>query len=238
MSDDFYVAGYWGPRRESIVECAERLTRCLSFLAECNELFAAWYDKGKSRKDARARQVYPAQREQVLAILEKGRHWTDVPRTLMEDLGFSVGLWNGTSDETASSFRTHCGCYSDVKGLWNNALVEPPGRITAFATVTMMCGILKALITAFEPEWGGVIDGDSRDARNCPIGRPVVDWIFYINRLDIDLSKLPPSASIQPVENLGTIIVVQDRPIDPTNPQDLQNIKMVEAALGLATSSG
>jgi hypothetical protein len=118
----------------------------------------------------------------------------------------------------------------------NTCTLSLPKSLDAGDSRSRLIALLRALVVAWEPDWGGVISSKSLDVRNVSVGSIYVDWILYMNRLDVDRSMLPDSATAYLVENLGTIIVTQDQPIDPTNAQDLQNIKTVTQAVGLGTT--
>ncbi|MFY0570958.1 Imm52 family immunity protein [Archangium lansingense] len=43
MQDKYYVGAYWGPRKETALECARRAEFFLHRLARCDPSFAQWY---------------------------------------------------------------------------------------------------------------------------------------------------------------------------------------------------
>jgi hypothetical protein len=69
------------------------------------------------------------------------------------------------------------------------------------------------------------------DARDFSVKSPFVDWMVYLNRLDIDPSQLPASASVIKVDDKGSIIITQDVPVDANDQSHVQNVRSVEAAL-------
>ena len=51
MALRFYVGAYWGPRQESLDDCADRASRFLSGLVSLHPIFQSWYLQGASRSD-------------------------------------------------------------------------------------------------------------------------------------------------------------------------------------------
>ena len=84
----------------------------------------------------------------------------------------------------------------------------------------------------WDPDWAGVISRKSRDARTLKPALFFVDWMFYINRIGIDLSKLPLGAKASKLKE-GTLIIVQERPIDPSSHHELANLQAIEKLLGV-----
>lgn len=222
---DLYAGAYWGPRRESIDRCADRFIDCLAGIAKFGDVFAKWYEKGKSSRDARARIIDVQSRESVVRLLEKGRNRRDIDGSVIADLGFHLGVWNGAGRQRAASFSVTCGLYNQNPNLSNAVVLNLPEDLGELADKERCVELLAALVRAWEPEWAGVISTASRNSR--PFRSPFVDWIVYVNRR-VDRSKLPSAASVKVVDGLGTIILVQEHPIDPSNPMDIANVRMTE----------
>ena len=47
MQDKYYVGAYWGPRKETALECARRAELFFHMLARCDPSFAQWYRAGR-----------------------------------------------------------------------------------------------------------------------------------------------------------------------------------------------
>ncbi|MFP2933083.1 Imm52 family immunity protein [Pyxidicoccus sp. 3LG] len=120
--DSYYAGAYWGPRRESPEECAKRLGALLAGLSETDPSLARWFQQGKSRKDALNRPLGPNVAD-LEAFVRRGKDRT------FDELGFSVGGWNGAADDyEASGFLIACGGYSE----WvNNRCVFTLPRLKA-----------------------------------------------------------------------------------------------------------
>jgi hypothetical protein len=233
MSQDVYVGAYWGPRQESIDGCADRLGRFFQDIARCDSVFKHWYDQGRSRKDALKRPIDVHSRDVVFQLLEKGRHRRALDRSLVEDMGFMIGLWNGQPDEKSLSLNVSCGMFADSSNLSNAVVLDLPEDLEKLADTNRLATLLEIMARVWDPEWAGVISRASREARGWKGGSPFVDWMLYLNRTGMDQTKLPPGASAKVIDNRGTILVVQEQPIDSSNPKDMANVNAVAAIAGL-----
>jgi len=227
---DWYIGAYWGPRKESAHMCAERLASCLNDLAAVSKVFAAWYEKGKSRRNALRRTVEPTQ-DALVDVLNAERNRRDLSKAVIDELGFRVGLWNGASEEQAASLSISCGMYAQNEYLWNAVVLNFPERLGDLGKKEPALKALLAIVRAWEPEWAGVMSHSSIETRLFTPGSPFVDWMIYLRRDDINRSRVPPSASVVNVDDLGTIIITQDVPVDANNQEHVQNIQVVEAAI-------
>ncbi len=230
MNDAFYLGAYWGPRQESAEQCAERLAKFLKELATASDVFASWYEQGKSRRDALTR---PVQTDALLTLVKSGRSRRDSDKSIIEDLGFTFGIWNGASEERSVALGISCGLYWQNPNLGNSVVVNFPEALGDLAEKERALKALMAVVRAWEPDWAGIISHASADARPFTPGLPFVDWMIYLNRSDIDRTQLPSSASVVNVDGLGTIIVTQDIPVDANDQSHVQNVRAVEAVISV-----
>src|SRR5687768_756609 len=100
MIERYYLGAYWGNRKETAAECAERAVALLQWLSRCDEAFGRWFQGGRSRKEALQREVRPDPAV-LRPLLERGRNRRDDDRSVIEELGFRMGLWNGAADSDA-----------------------------------------------------------------------------------------------------------------------------------------
>jgi hypothetical protein len=85
IDEPFYLGLYWGARCEPVEVCAGRLASCLASLGRCSVSLGSWSTRaGDVDADA------DALRELLLA----GVNRRDAGASPIEELGFSVGLWN------------------------------------------------------------------------------------------------------------------------------------------------
>jgi hypothetical protein len=233
---DFNVGAYWKARKETVHACADRLVRFLKALASCDPLFAAWYKLGKSRRQAKQVEIDFKNKDCLLDLLDRGRHRKDIGKGVMEDLGFSVGMWNGGETTKMVGLSITCGLYSTVPGLGGNCVViNLPEELGDLREAERMASVLIGVVKCWEPDWAGVISRKSRNTRNFVPGKPFVDWMLYGSNKLMPNPKVPEPSLVIPVDALGSLIIVQQEPVEANNPIHLQRVKAVESALGITS---
>lgn len=233
MSIEFLLGAYWRARRESIEQCADRLYRMFAELSACDETLATWYKRGRSRKRALQARADVGSREYLLGLLECGRHRRDSDKTVIDDLGFCIGLWNGAATvDKEVGLGVTCGLYTSNPHLGNCVVLNLPEDLGDLRHAERMAAVLTSVITAWEPDWAGVMSIAAINAGAFDAKVPFVDWMVYLsNRFVPQVPLLPPPVTVRKVEKLGCIIVVQDEPPDHATPEHLRNIEQVAAAL-------
>jgi hypothetical protein len=225
-----FVGIYWGARQESVEHCADRLRRMLSELSTCDQTVATWYEQARSRKQALARQVNLDSREYLLNLLDRGRNRRDWDRTVIEELGFGIGLWNGRDRARAATMSIDCGSYSERVG--NSVVLNLPEDLGDLRRPERMAAVLASVVRAWEPDSGGVMSSAAMEASDYKLQVPFVNWMPYVSKkVAPEFPPMPPPARVQKVDGLGWIIVVQDEPPDVANPEHARNIERVDAAL-------
>jgi hypothetical protein len=228
MTTPLFLGAYWKARRESIDECADRLMRFLVALSSCDEVLTNWFEKGRSRKQALQKQVDIQNRDQLLKLLDRGRNKRDIGGTVIDELGFSVDLWNGKD----SAMGILCGAYASYVS--NSVTFHLPEDLGDLRQPERMTSVLVAVVEAWEPDWAGVMSRDAMNARGFNARVPFVDWMLYLSgRLGSKIPALPRPATVQPVGELGSIIMVQGEPPDSAGPEQLENVQRVKVALKL-----
>jgi hypothetical protein len=227
----FFVGAYWSPRKESIEQCADRLHKFFIALTATDPALATWFEKGRSRKQALKEPAKIEDQGYVRDLLDRGRNKRDVGRTVIEELGFQVGLWNGASGKKVAGLSITCGLYwtspNPNAGLSNSVTLDLPEDLGELKQVERMSAVLAAVAQAWEPDWAGVMSRDAMNARAFDARTSFVDWIVYVPRR-ID-RVLPPSSVIQ-LEN-GSLIVVQPDPPVVNSTADQENILRIENIL-------
>ena len=123
MADLFYTGAYWGPRTESLAQCATRLEICLRSLGASHEVLSRWYGKGRSRSAA-SRRAIDVEIGTLESMLARGRNRTDVGGEVIAELGFSLELWN--NNPVAVSFSTLCGAAPTTPSIMNSCVLTLP----------------------------------------------------------------------------------------------------------------
>lgn len=228
---DIYIGAYWGQRKESVEECAGRLTACLKGLETTSSAFEGWFRRGKSKQAALQQPVDPSDQSGIVGLLESGRNKQDTDRSVIENLGFSVGLWNGTGGDRSASMSVACGIYSQNPNLQNSVVLDFPKQLGELALRKSALSTLITVVEAWEPDWAGIISKASRNTRPFSPGFPFVDWMFYGSGLALATSELPPSASTIKVSDLGSIVVAQNDPVDATNQEHVENVHAIKSII-------
>lgn len=225
----FFLGAYWAARPDSLDECTDRLSRFFAELVTCDDVLGHWYELADSRRRALEKSADVGDPNYLRALLERGRHWTDMPRKLMKDLGFTFGLWNGQDETKSVGLSVTCGLYYEK--LTNCVTLHLPQGLGRLKDARRMRRVLSAVATTWEPDWAGVMSDEAMERRRFNPKRPFVDWMLYVS--DKWLPKIPTFEPPTTTEHLaaGTMIVVQEEPPDPCNPTHLENIKRVRATL-------
>ena len=224
----YFLRAYWTGRKESPEQCARRLARMLSAFSAFDRSMATWYEQARTRKLAIDRHVDPERLDDLLSILNRGRHRRKSGRSDDEELGFTFGLWNGWDGAKQATISVSCGSFS--KWVGNSVVLNFPADLGDLRNSERMAGILATVARVWEPDSAGVMLTAAVTVKNSTVALPIVDWMLYLSKsLAPQLPALP--AKVQTVDAIGSIIVVQDEPPDRTNPEHLQNISRVESAV-------
>jgi hypothetical protein len=224
LEREFCLAAYWPGRGESVEDCAGRLAFFLEELAGVDPCVANWHEAGARKKGAK--RIDAADPERLLKLLtaHSGK---------AEAAGFHAELFNGSKNGDGIDLRITCGSRSERAG--NSVELVFPAGLAPLASVEKMSAVLAAVVRAWEPEWAGVQSREALQLRPLEAGQPFVDWMLYLCR-----ERCPNGATLHhPAQlhalggRLGVIVITQDEPPDPRNPQHVANIERARMALGL-----
>jgi hypothetical protein len=152
----YTVGAYWGPRKESRLACASRISVFLHALAAQDAALSRWYKLLASRKEPL--REFPHDVDGLLPRLGVNR--ADIGGAVMVELGFDFFAWNGWKADLPASLSVGCGAFSPFVG--NNAVVSFDSD--ASPTLDLLQGILRVAVTAFDPEDGVVVSDATRSA--------------------------------------------------------------------------
>ena len=214
MIETSYIGAYWGPRREPVDACAARLATFMESLTEIDPLLASWFETGYSLKSARAKKVEPhpsVLRELLLA----GQARRDgAARSVVNDLGFRIGLWNG--NDTQVGLSATCGASPPTTAFGNRVVVNlPEAEGAAMSLYRRDTGfrLIQAVVAAWKPSWATWTNHRLRNAQQPKPGQVVVGWATYVpSQSPFPGGNLPPGVA---VETLGTgvLITIRDDPV-------------------------
>lgn len=143
----------WGPRKEDVGECAQRLKRCLVGLGKVHPVFAKWFED-KASEAGRRFNIAPRLadlRETLRASLRR----TEDDRTLPA-LGHRASFWAGAGDTRCiATFDVFCGAYG--RGATNGCslnLFATEDCAAEMLTVTRLTELFRLAVTCWEPSRG------------------------------------------------------------------------------------
>ena len=231
--ETYNLGAYWRARPEDAEESAQRLAHMVRLLEPLDPLFAHWFKNAKSLKETLKRPLDPD-----LAGLRKyiqSKLMKDDRRQPMPDLGFSFGLWNGGSGGDDVWLSMACGGY--VEHVSNYCVLQLPdeGAIgERVLTTTFQTEVLRAIATAWDPDWGVAISNKHRDIieKKCP--DVLVGWVTYLSRRLGQVPPLPAPVRIEPVGELGTLIILTPERFTASNPEHLELAERVRERLDKA----
>ena len=158
---------------------------------------------------------------------------------VFDDLGFSLGGWNGESKGRGDcGFLIGCGGYHSRAN--NRCVFSLPGRgpnADRVLTASILAEMLRATAIAWAPDWGVAMSHAHRDM--VEPGRvpkaPYVGWVTYLDRARGAVPPLPDPVQIKPVEERGTLIVLTPEKFTASNPE---HVALAERVRELLTRAG
>jgi hypothetical protein len=234
----YKLGAYWEARKETIHSCANRLARFLAALSACDEVFATWYKLGPSRLQAKQVEIDFKNTDCLLDLLEAGRNRKDIGKEVIEELGFRVGMWNGEEPTKATGIKISCGSYITTVKLCNSVVLDLPEDLGNLGQSDRMAHVLVAVATSWEPDWAGVFSLEAMNKRKFNPVVPFVDWMLYLSNKLVRNPTVPEPSSTRAVAGIGSLIVVQQEPVEAENPTHLQRVNGVETALAIKGETG
>jgi immunity protein 52 of polymorphic toxin system len=233
MDEVYYMGAYWRARHENAEACARRLAALVQALAPMDPLLASWFKGAKSLKESLKRPL-----ELELSSLQKyvqSRNMRDSARKPIEDLGFSIGLWNGHQGGNDAWLSIYCGAYSEFTG--NSCVLEAPFKgpgSERVLTAPFQAQALRAIATAWDPDWGVGISRDHRNIIEARCPDVLVGWVTYLSRRLGRVPPLPAPVRIEPVEDKGTLIILTPERFTASNPEHVSVAERVRELLDRA----
>jgi hypothetical protein len=218
---DSYMAGaYWGPRRESAEECAQRAVAFLNGLATCDPLLAHWNKipkpKGRGRKT-------PLMPPDLATLTEAYRRGANRERggPPIEPLGLTVSAYNDGTREDFADVSMRCGSYRE--GLSNACVLSLPSKgenAERIFSAPVLTEVVRAMVLSWEPDWAVALSHWHREMQD-EEGRTDnwLGWVTYLARHRGTVPPLPAPVRIEPVEDKGMLIVLTPERFTVTNPE-------------------
>lgn len=225
MQDTYYAGVYWSARKESAEECARRAETFFRLLSHCDLIYARWFEQADSVKKALQLQFEPTY-DTFVRFFGK--------RTYKEGKdGFSFSAWTGhKEDGRGGMLMLRCG--SAARVVPNNCLLYLPDEgpeVERVLTAQVLAQVMRAMVLAWEPDWGGVISRGYQRLREEPVGFPYTGWLMYFSRRWGEVPPLPAPVRVEPVEDKGTLIVLTPERFTVDDPAHVALADQVRALL-------
>jgi hypothetical protein len=238
-----YTGAYWDARYAGVDSCADSLAQFLDRLAAIDPLLTGWRNKGRTKREALDQPVVTTEHADLVARLSAGVNRRDVNHEPIEELGYSIGWWNGHGSKSAVTLSVALG----VTSLWvGNCVVihlPDPRAAKELYTATKALDVLHALIDVFAPD-SAVWTNESLVAPQKEPDEPLetggyalgglvgvaAGWANYLRHgtsPTFDAAQLPISAVIEQVGD-GSLVHVGDNPANPP----LADVLQIRRAMG------
>ena len=219
MDERYYMGGYWGPRKETPLECARRAELFFHLLARCDPMFTQWYRRGRGAP--RTLPGHPARPEAAEweQLFLRGRLRTDVSKKVIEEFGFGAHVWNAKGRHW-TRIQLHCGSYSP--GSWNVCVLNPPDEgplRERVLSAPLLAEVLTSMATAWDPDFAMVSSSEMVDLVEKRNGEVRVGWLTYLSRRLGTVPPLPAPVRIEPVGTLGWLLILSPEPMTANNPE-------------------
>jgi hypothetical protein len=216
MKESYYVGAYWLARQETAEDCARRAEAFFRLLTPCDPSLTHWFGKGWTLEEARKNRFEP-KREKFLGIFDQQKKQD--PKG-----GFSLEVWNGETDESASSISLHCADTS--KWVSNVCLVDlPDGGPAAdrLLEVSVLTRMLRSMVVSWEPEWAVVTSGSLRRMQTeSGDAGTFIGWITYVSHRRGQIPPLPVPVQVEPVEDRGSLVILTPERFSTANPAHVE----------------
>jgi hypothetical protein len=161
-------------------------------------------------------------REELEELLLRGRNRTDFGKSVIEELGFGLEVWNRRPDAKATTVSICCGCYTDKVS--NVCLMSPPTEgegAERILNASVLAQALTCMATAWDPDWGVATSHDARDLISVNDHEIVVGWVMYFARRLGTVPPLPAPVRIEPVGSLGMLVILTPERFTASNPEHI-----------------
>jgi hypothetical protein len=168
-------------------------------------------------------------------LLLEHRARTDLDKQIIEDLGFSLRVWNQPPDDRASKVSIRCGVYTEAVS--NMCLLSPPSEGEAaerMLTAPMLSQVLTCMATAWDPDWGIATSHHARELMTLDKQDTTVGWVTYFARRRGPVPPLPAPVRIEPVGSLGMLVVLTPERFTASNPEHMALGRRVRELLSRA----
>ncbi|EPX64002.1 hypothetical protein D187_005135 [Cystobacter fuscus DSM 2262] len=232
MQDSYYVGAYWGPRKETALECARRAELFLHMLARSDPSFTQWYRAGRGVPRELPGHPVRADITELEKLLLQGR--IRAGKEVMEDLGFMQIMWNAKKE--ATEIHLSCGGYSPWGGP-NSCLLNPTRESPLrerLLRAPVLAEVLTSMATAWDPDFAMVSSTEMVRLVQKRKWEVRVGWLTYLSRRLGRLPPLPAPVRIEPVGAIGWLLHLSPEPMTSSNPEHVAFTSRVRELLDRA----
>jgi len=225
MRELFHAGVYWPVRRESVGESARRAETFFRLLSRCDPVYAEWFEQAESLEEGRQLRFEPTW-ETLLRLFES-RRYSQGP------FGFSFNAWTGHAEEGAGGVVMLGSGSAEVLPANACLLDLPHGGEEArrVLTVPVLTEVMRALVLAWEPDWGGVMGEDDGDLGAEAEGPSDLGWLLYFSHGRGLVPPLPEPVRVEPVEDKGSLVVLTPERFSVRDPAHVALAREVNAVL-------
>ncbi|MHA7631210.1 immunity 52 family protein [Corallococcus sp. M7] len=196
MTETYYAGVYWPGRPEPLATYARRAEALFQRLASTDPSLATWYEQARSRESALNSRISP-DAHSLQQLFTKAKYQ-------IGEGEISFAAWNGSADDSSV---VNFSCGAPVPDAVDLCVWTPAAR--GLLSEQRASQVLKAMVLAWEPQWGIVVSDEHRDSssESGEVGT-FIGWMTYFSR---DLGPVPPlpsPARVEPLGNQGTLVIL------------------------------
>ncbi len=232
MNETWYAGAYWLGRKESAEACARRAETFFRAVGRCDPAWSHWCEAAESFEASRLLRFEPDAANLTRMF---GRKENQEPGD-----GVNLWAWAGQHREEVTGVSLRCGSASHQTSAV--CLLKPPSYGPVAERVVsagVMKEVLRSMALAWEPEWAVATSDNHRDMTS---GRAragtSVGWMMYFSRRRGEVPPLPKPVRVEPVGDLGTLVVLTPERFSVGNPEHLKVAEHVREALRSAKLLG
>lgn len=231
MADSFYLAAYWGIRKESAAQGARRATEFLARVGEVAPTPIRWMRIGLDPEDLPEREITLSE-DSFEELFMAGRHRRDCDRTVLEKLGMHLCLTARAPSGDPLRIEVVCGAHTAATQNFCRIDFLACDESEDWLQAKTMRSLLHATARAWQPDWAAAITHEYRDELPPEqLGRPLVGWMLYLDASRGAVPRLPAPATVEALGGLGNLIVTVPETFTCTEARHLTTARSVQSVL-------
>lgn len=220
--ETYYAGAYWGPRKESPEECAQRTAAFLLLMASSDPFLAQWYLPTRARKGSHKPPLVPPDVSTLTEAFRRGVN-REGRGPAIEQLGFSIGLSNGGSSRAHAFLTLFCGASSEAVSNFCLLSLKPGPDADRVLAAPVLAGVVRGMVQAWEPDWAVATSSKHRDLLSEKGGAGTfAGWVTYLSRQRGVVPPLPAPVRIERIEDKGTLVTLTPDRLTADNPEHLE----------------